>query len=56
MSRGDSRLCTAPRVPPDRQLLASPRWRTGDVKVAVDVALAEERICKSILEMAHGQS
>lgn len=55
MTRGDSRLCATPRKPPDRQLLTSPGWRAGDVKVAVCVALAQKWMRKSVLEMAHGQ-
>lgn len=51
MTRCDSWLCTAPRVLPDRQLLLSLRRSTGDVKVAICVALAEERILESILKL-----
>lgn len=55
MTRCDSRLCTTPRVLPDRQLLASLGRCTRDVKVAVCVALAEKWVRKAILGIAGGQ-
>jgi hypothetical protein len=51
MARCDSKLRTTPSVLPDRQLLILLGWRTGDIKVAVRVALAEKWICKAILHM-----